>query len=162
MSTFENSVFCTRCSTRVQSAATCSNCGAALQDLVAEAPKVAATAAKTLKTPKPVSVEKSEPETPREPVVRIESTPAAAAQSAVPEVVPTNVLAIVSLVLSILGFCLIASILGHIALSQIKKTGEQGRGLAIAGIVVGYVATAAVLGLISIVAAYLSYWNSAY
>jgi peptidyl-prolyl cis-trans isomerase B (cyclophilin B) len=49
----------------------------------------------------------------------------------------TNVLAIVSLVLSILSFNIIAVILGFIALNQIKKTGEQGRGLAIAGIIIG-------------------------
>lgn len=162
MSTFENSVFCTRCSTRVQAAATCSNCGADLQDLVAEAPKVAATAAKTLKTPKSVTVEKPDTEAPREPVVKIERKPVPAAQAPLPDAVPTNVLAIVSLVLSILGFCFIASILGHIALSQIKKTGEQGRGLAIAGIVVGYVATAAVIGVVALVAIYISYWNSIY
>ena len=49
----------------------------------------------------------------------------------------TNVLAIVALVLSILSFNIIAVILGIIALSQIKKTGESGRGLAIAGIIIG-------------------------
>lgn len=48
-----------------------------------------------------------------------------------------NVLAIVSLVLAFL-VSLGAVICGHIALSQIKKTGEKGRGLAIAGLVLGY------------------------
>ena len=33
---------------------------------------------------------------------------------------------------------LVAVITGHIALSQIKRTGEKGRGLAIAGLVLGY------------------------
>ena len=51
----------------------------------------------------------------------------------------TNVLAIVSLILGILGFNLIAVILGHISLSQIKKTGEQGKPLAIIGLVLGYI-----------------------
>ncbi|MGE2767303.1 DUF4190 domain-containing protein [Rhodococcus sp. 1.20] len=32
--------------------------------------------------------------------------------------------------------------LGHISLAQIKRTGEQGRGLAIAGLVIGYIFTA--------------------
>ena len=50
----------------------------------------------------------------------------------------TNVLAIVSLV-SAFFISLVAIITGHIALSQIKKTGEQGRGLAIAGLIIGYV-----------------------
>lgn len=49
-----------------------------------------------------------------------------------------NVLAIVSLVTAVLFLQLVAIITGHIALSQIKKTGEKGRGLAIAGLIVGY------------------------
>ncbi|WP_290806524.1 DUF4190 domain-containing protein [Herbiconiux sp.] len=57
--------------------------------------------------------------------------------AAVPAAPKTNVLAIVSLVIAILQFNLIAIILGAIALNQIKKTGENGRGLAIAGIVIG-------------------------
>jgi hypothetical protein len=48
-----------------------------------------------------------------------------------------NVLAIISLV-SAFFVSLAAIICGHIALSQIKKTGEKGRGLAIAGLVLGY------------------------
>lgn len=48
-----------------------------------------------------------------------------------------NVLAVVSLV-SAFFVSLAAVITGHIALSQIKKTGEKGRGLAIAGLVLGY------------------------
>lgn len=50
----------------------------------------------------------------------------------------TNVLAIVSLVASILSFSIVGVITGHIALSQIKKRAEGGRGLAIAGLIVGY------------------------
>jgi len=52
----------------------------------------------------------------------------------------TNVLAIIALVLGIVippgGI-----ICGHIALSQIKKTHENGRGLALAGTIIGYVLT---------------------
>lgn len=49
----------------------------------------------------------------------------------------TNVLAIVSLVLAF--FVSIGAVIcGHIALNQIKRTGENGRGLAIAGLVLGY------------------------
>lgn len=57
----------------------------------------------------------------------------------------TNVLAIVSLVASIVGFGLVGVITGHIGLNQIKQTGEQGRGLAIAGLVIGYISIAFVL-----------------
>jgi hypothetical protein len=54
----------------------------------------------------------------------------------------TNVLAIVSLV-SAFVISLVAIITGHMALGQIKRTGEKGRGLAIAGLVLGY------LGIVS-------------
>ncbi|WP_243695366.1 DUF4190 domain-containing protein [Agromyces protaetiae] len=60
----------------------------------------------------------------------------------------TNVLAIVSLVTAFF-VSLAAVITGHIALNQIKKTGESGRGLAIAGLVLGYLGLA--FGLIWII-----------
>jgi peptidyl-prolyl cis-trans isomerase B (cyclophilin B) len=53
---------------------------------------------------------------------------------------PTNSLAIVSLVCAFL-FAPLGIIFGHMSLSQIRKTGEEGRGLAIAGLVVSYVIT---------------------
>ena len=59
-----------------------------------------------------------------------------------------NVLAIVSLV-SAFFISLVAIITGHIALSQIKKTGEKGRGLAIGGLVLGYLGVLA--GIIVII-----------
>jgi hypothetical protein len=68
-----------------------------------------------------------------------------------------NVLAIISLV-SAFFVSLAAVICGHIALSQIKKTGEKGRGLAIAGLVLGY------LGLIAgviIIALFIVAWIAA-
>lgn len=58
------------------------------------------------------------------------------------------------MVLGILGFCVsicgpIALVLGLVALSQIKKTGEEGKGNAIAGIVMGGIVTFfTVIGLI--------------
>lgn len=61
---------------------------------------------------------------------------------------PTNTMAILALVSSLIVAPL-GIIFGHISLSQIKRSGEDGRGLAIAGTVIGYVGTAlAVLGLI--------------
>ncbi|MBM3890961.1 MAG: DUF4339 domain-containing protein [Verrucomicrobia bacterium] len=66
----------------------------------------------------------------------------------------TNVLAIWSLVLSLLGFCCgctpIAGIIcGIIALPQIKARGEEGRGMAIAGIIIGVIMLVlSVLGLL--------------
>lgn len=54
-----------------------------------------------------------------------------------PDAPRTNTLAIVSLVT---GFCcaIAAVITGHIALGQIRRTGEAGKGLAVAGLVLGY------------------------
>ena len=61
-----------------------------------------------------------------------------------------NVLSIVAFVLSILGFTVIAIVLGHISLSQIKRTGEQGRGFGIAALVIGYVTLAIGIILVAI------------
>lgn len=66
----------------------------------------------------------------------------------------TNGLAVASLVSGILWLCGVGSIaavvLGHIALSQIKRTGAAGRGLAIAGLVLGYLGVAG--GVITLLA----------
>ena len=53
----------------------------------------------------------------------------------------TNTLAIVSFVSSFF-IGLVAIITGHIALGQIRARGELGRGFALAGLIIGYVATA--------------------
>ena len=60
----------------------------------------------------------------------------------------TNTLAIVSLVTSIIGISLAGIICGHIALGQIKRTGEQGYGMALAGVIIGYVGF--VVGIIAL------------
>ncbi len=50
-----------------------------------------------------------------------------------------NTLSVVSLATSVTGFGALAGVItGHIALSQIKKSNEGGRPMAIAGLVVGY------------------------
>jgi hypothetical protein len=48
-------------------------------------------------------------------------------------------------------FPLIGVILGHLALQQIKRTGQEGRGLAIAGLVIGYAAIALTLLIAAVV-----------
>jgi peptidyl-prolyl cis-trans isomerase B (cyclophilin B) len=53
---------------------------------------------------------------------------------------PTNGLAIASLVCAFLVAPL-GVVFGHISLSQIRRTGEEGRGLAVAGLVIGYLIT---------------------
>ena len=64
----------------------------------------------------------------------------------------TNTLAIIALVSSFF-ISLLGVILGHIALNQIKTTGEGGRGLAIAALVIGYVSMALAVILIIIMVA---------
>lgn len=65
-----------------------------------------------------------------------------------PPVATTNSLAIASLVVSILSLTVcagftgfIGAILGHVARGQIKRTGEQGGGLAMAGVIIGWLGT---------------------
>ena len=68
----------------------------------------------------------------------------------------TNTLAIVSLISSLVGLLIIpligsvaGIITGHMSLGQIKQTGEQGRGMALAGTIMGYIGLAfVVLGTI--------------
>ncbi|MGN6324386.1 DUF4190 domain-containing protein [Pseudolysinimonas sp.] len=67
----------------------------------------------------------------------------------------TNVLAIVSLVLSLAGLvtgitAVGGIICGHIAMAQIKRTGENGRGLALGGVIAGYIIAG--LGILLIIA----------
>jgi hypothetical protein len=80
----------------------------------------------------------------------------------------TNGLAVASLITSIAGvvlgiplaiFCylgllipVVGAVLGAVALSQIRRTHQPGRGLAIAGIVIGCLATVAMLFLLAMVA----------
>ncbi len=75
--------------------------------------------------------------------------------NAVPQNTKTNGIAIAALItsffVSVLGI-----ILGFVALSQIKTSGEQGRGLALAGIIIGFVSvgiTLLVLIISAVVAA---------
>lgn len=52
----------------------------------------------------------------------------------------TNGMAIASLICAFL-FPLLGIIFGHVAHSQIKRTGESGSGLATAGLIIGYIFT---------------------
>jgi hypothetical protein len=56
--------------------------------------------------------------------------------------VRTNGLAIAAFVLSLIGFGVIAAIMGHVAMGTIKRTGEGGNGLAIAAVVIGWLSFA--------------------
>nr|MDQ2722493.1 DUF4190 domain-containing protein [Actinomycetota bacterium] len=63
-----------------------------------------------------------------------------------PAVSKTNGMAIGALIASLAGgvlLCgvgaLVGAVLGHIALGQIKKSGEQGHGMALAAVIVGWI-----------------------
>jgi hypothetical protein len=65
-----------------------------------------------------------------------------------PTTPPMNTLAIVTIILAFV-FSVAGIVTGHIALKQIDRTGESGRGLAKAGLIISYVFTGiAVLGII--------------
>ncbi|MCZ9881689.1 DUF4190 domain-containing protein [Arthrobacter sp. B2a2-09] len=80
----------------------------------------------------------------------------------------TNVLAIISLI-SAFMFSAAAVVTGHIALSEIKRTREAGRGMALAGLIIGYVGVAftivfiiVYLALISTIFAHMPSTGTAY
>ena len=50
----------------------------------------------------------------------------------------TNVLAVVTLVTALVGMAIVPVICGHISLSQMKRTGEEGSALAVIGLILGY------------------------
>ena len=60
----------------------------------------------------------------------------------------TNTLAILALIFGLLGAGVVPVVLGHLAVGQIRRTGERGHGLAVAGLVLGYVAIAAGLAVV--------------
>ena len=51
----------------------------------------------------------------------------------------TNVISVLTLIFGILGAGVVPIVLGHIAVSQINRTSERGHGMAIAGLILGYV-----------------------
>jgi Domain of unknown function (DUF4190) len=70
---------------------------------------------------------------------------------------PTNGLAIAALVCGVGGFVvglsfIPAIICGHLARRQIRQTGEQGAGLALAGLILGYVGIALFAVLVAVFA----------
>ena len=68
----------------------------------------------------------------------------------------TNGYAIASLVLGIVGAVIgsiLAVVFGHMALGQIRRSGQSGRGLAIAGLVLGYLGIVGTLIVIVVLVA---------
>jgi peptidyl-prolyl cis-trans isomerase B (cyclophilin B) len=61
-------------------------------------------------------------------------------------------------VLAVCGFGLLPVVLGHVALRQVRRTGERGYGLAVAGLVLGY-ATLALLAAVLVVVGGSVWWG---
>jgi hypothetical protein len=57
---------------------------------------------------------------------------------------------------------LVAIPLGHVALSQIRRTVESGRGMAITGLILGYLALVVVLAYVVVIVALNSVGNYGY
>ncbi|HXR44195.1 MAG TPA: DUF4190 domain-containing protein [Pseudolysinimonas sp.] len=91
------------------------------------------------------------------------ATPPPPAYATAPAAGKTNTLAIVALILGIV-VPLGGIIVGPIALGQIKRTGESGRGLAIAGIIIGAVVILfyIILGIVLALVGAASYSDSTY
>ncbi|GAA1694049.1 hypothetical protein GCM10009808_08940 [Microbacterium sediminicola] len=94
----------------------------------------------------------------------------AAAPGGYPPAPSTNTLAIVSLISSLVGVFIIpvigqivGVITGHISLGQIKHTGEGGRGLALAGVIVGWVSMGLwIIGIVLFVMFFITLASASY
>ncbi|WP_168203701.1 DUF4190 domain-containing protein [Humibacter ginsenosidimutans] len=75
------------------------------------------------------------------------ASPVIGAQPATQQVEQTNGLAIAALIVVFFS-SVVGLILGHVALSQIKRTGQPGHGLALAAVIIGW----AVVGLVIVIA----------
>jgi Domain of unknown function (DUF4190) len=64
---------------------------------------------------------------------------------------PTNGMAIAALILAFV-FYPVGIVLGHVARGQIKRTGEGGKGLATAALILGYLQLAATVGVVLVAA----------
>jgi hypothetical protein len=91
------------------------------------------------------------------------------AYSSYPVTPPNNGLAIASLVVSLAGIggltCnglggamgLTGAILGHVARHQIRRSGERGSGMALAGVIVGWIVVGLAAGLITLFALFIAF-----
>ena len=81
---------------------------------------------------------------------------AIAPQAAAPTGPGNNVLAVLALVFGLMGGGAVAIVLGHMARAQIRRTGESGDGMAIAGLVLGYIGLAVLVAYLVLVAGVLA------
>jgi hypothetical protein len=82
---------------------------------------------------------------PSEAADRARSGAGRAAYAFIPQTHSTNGFAVSALVFGLFGGAVLPIVFGHIALAQIRRTGDRGRGMAIAGLVLGYLSLAVVI-----------------
>jgi len=75
-----------------------------------------------------------------------------AAYAAIARPESTNGFAVSALIFGLIGGTILPIVFGHVALAQIGRTGERGRGMAIAGLILGYLSLTVVLVIVIIVA----------
>ncbi|MBY0286426.1 MAG: DUF4190 domain-containing protein [Mycobacteriaceae bacterium] len=75
--------------------------------------------------------------------------------SAFPATPQTNTMAVAALVSSLV-LAPLGIVFGHVALRQIERTGQDGRGMAVAGLVIGYVVTVLLALFLILVVAWLA------
>ena len=145
--------FCTTCGTATEPGTYCTNCGARAAEKVGETGASAET--KAAPAPKaPVVAPVVQPAAAPTQTPRFGETANTVAYRT------TNALAIVSLVASLLGFftfgvgSLAGIVCGHIALRQIKTNNQDGSGMAVAGLVLGYIPIGLVLLVIVLFSSY--------
>ncbi len=139
---------CRSCqSANLDAAVTCSVCGESLESYsITEAPA----------TPPPYA-----PPPPGPPSATVYAPPGTPGGYMATN--PTNNMAITSLVLSIVGVATaplcylpillapVGAIIGHMALNRIKTSGQEGRGLALAGIIIGWFGTLLAVGVVILI-----------
>lgn len=122
---------CSRCGRSYEDADRfCQFCGIALDD----APPAPTVTAAALASSVPVSTMMSQPVSMTAP----QTTPLTTTPTN-PATQKWNALAVLSLITALFGLTVVAIPLGHVALSQIHRLRQKGRGLAIAGLIIGYV-----------------------
>jgi hypothetical protein len=84
----------------------------------------------------------------RSPTARSYADPASATFPA--GISRTNTMSILALIFGLLGGTVLPIVFGHIARGQIRRTGESGDGLALAGLILGYVSSSVVIVLLII------------
>ncbi|MCU1529601.1 MAG: hypothetical protein JWP75_3364 [Frondihabitans sp.] len=76
-----------------------------------------------------------------------------AAYAAIARPNSTNGFAVSALIFGLIGGTVFPIVFGHVALAQIGRTGERGRGMAIAGLILGYLSLAVVLVILIVIVA---------